>query len=82
MRQVLSLFGALLILIPFAANQLGRLASTATSYQLLNVVGSGMLAVIALLERQWGFLLLETTWVVVSVIGFARQRRQPVSGMT
>lgn len=78
MRQALALFGAVLILVPFAANQLGRLASTAASYQLLNVMGSGILAAIALLERQWGFLLLEGTWVVVSVIGFARQRRQPL----
>jgi len=73
-RQLVSLCGAFLILVPFAANQLGRLASTSVAYQLLNLVGSVTLGVIALLERQWGFVLLETVWAVVSLVGMARAR--------
>ncbi|MCC6317161.1 MAG: hypothetical protein IT361_05660 [Gemmatimonadaceae bacterium] len=77
MRQAISLFGALLILVPFAANQLGRMASDSRAFQLLNAVGAGILTVIALLERQWGFVLLEGTWSLVSVVGMVRTLRQP-----
>jgi hypothetical protein len=67
--QIVSVAGALLILIPFAANQFGRLNSSSLAYQLMNLLGSGTLAVIALIERQYGFLLLEGTWALVSLWG-------------
>ena len=31
------------------------------------LVGSGILAVLAWIDRQWGFLLLEGVWAVVSL---------------
>jgi hypothetical protein len=72
MRQVISIAGALLILAPFAASQLGRLKTSSLSYQLMNVVGAGTLTAIALLERQYGFILLEGVWTIMSLVGLRR----------
>jgi hypothetical protein len=41
------------------------------------------LAVLAYHERQWGFLLLEGVWALVSAYGFvARRRGTPVAPTT
>jgi hypothetical protein len=32
------------------------------------VIGSGVLAVDAVVEAQWGFLLLEGVWAIVSLV--------------
>ncbi|MEV0268959.1 hypothetical protein AB0H43_09305 [Hamadaea sp. NPDC050747] len=65
--------GSLLILAAFAAAQAGRLDLRSRTYLLLNLAGSGVLAVIALDQRSWGFLLLEGTWAIVSALSLLRR---------
>lgn len=60
--------GSLLVLAGFALAQLGVLDHKSRVYLVLNVVGSAVLAIDALLGSQWGFLLLEGVWAVVSAV--------------
>lgn len=71
-RQIVSLVGALFILAPFVASQLGRLGTSTLAYQILNLLGGATLTVVAILERQYGFVLLEAGWTAMSVVGLRR----------
>ncbi|MFC1431628.1 hypothetical protein ACEZDB_13340 [Streptacidiphilus sp. N1-3] len=75
-EQSVQIIGSVLILIPFALAQLGRVDPHARSYLLFNVVGSAVLAVDAAVGRQWGFLLLEGTWALVSLVGLVKHVRR------
>ena len=66
--DLVEILGALLILAAFAATQLRRLDAHSLPYLVLNVLGAGVLAVVAAVHRSWGFLLLEGTWTVVSAV--------------
>ena len=77
MSQLVQVFGSLLILAAFVAAQRGRLATTSRTYLLLNLAGSAILAVLAALGRQWGFLLLEGSWAVVSACSLRPTRPDP-----
>lgn len=63
---MIQIAGALAILVAFALAQFHVLDQHSYRYLLLNLVGAAVLAVAAYLERQWGFLLLETVWAAVS----------------
>jgi hypothetical protein len=76
MDQLVQIFGSLLILIAFAAAQRGALSAKSRVYVLLNLVGSTILAVLAAHERQWGFLLLEFCWAVVSSWALVQNLRE------
>jgi hypothetical protein len=75
--QIVSVLGSLLVLLAYVANQLGWLRATGIGYALANIVGSGTLAVIAALEEQWGFLLLEAAWASVSLVAVVGRRAKP-----
>lgn len=69
MIQVVSLAGAFLILIPFALSQLGRMAVKSLPYQAMNLAGSAMLTTVAVIGHQYGFILLEGVWAIMSAFG-------------
>jgi len=60
--------GSLLVLAGFALAQWGILDQKSLRYLILNAVGSTVLAINAVFERQWGFLLLEGVWAIVSAV--------------
>ena len=72
--QLVSVLGSLLVLVAYVASQFGRLSTNGLAYAFANIVGSGLLAVVAALEAQWGFLLFESAWASVSFVAVVRQR--------
>lgn len=66
MAQAIQIIGALIILGAFAASQLGEMQTDSRLYLLLNLVGSVILAILAVVEGQIGFILLEGVWAIVS----------------
>ncbi|HEV2088443.1 MAG TPA: hypothetical protein VGR21_09035 [Cryptosporangiaceae bacterium] len=71
-EQILQVVGAILILAAFILAQRGVLDQHSRSYLVTNAVGGALLAVLALLSRNWGFFLLETVWALVAVWGLIR----------
>ena len=69
MIQLISVAGALLILLPFAGSQLGRLSPHSFAYQIMNLTGAASLTAVAVIEVQYGFILLEGIWTIMSSIG-------------
>jgi hypothetical protein len=81
MDQVIQVIGALLILAGYAGSQLGALPVDSRAYLMLNLAGSAVLAYLAAADSQWGFLLLEGVWALVSLWSLSRVLRGlPVAG--
>lgn len=68
MGQLIQIVGSILVLAGFALAQWGLLDQKSPRYLVLNTIGSAILAVNAVFEAQWGFLLLEGVWAIVSAI--------------
>ena len=75
MSQVVQIVGALAILVAFVAAQLGVFDVRSWSYLWLNLVGALILGVVAWHERQYGFLLLEIVWTMVTAWGLVTRAR-------
>ena len=74
-EQLVQIFGAVLILAGFVAGQVGVLRVDSRPYLWLNLAGALILTLDAWRGRQWGFVLLEGVWAVVSAWGLATRRR-------
>ena len=73
MLQLIQIAAAVLLLAGFAAAQVKAATTTSRIYLAANTVGAGCLAAIAYLGRNWGFLLLEGSWALISLLGLVRR---------
>ncbi|HEY0779504.1 MAG TPA: hypothetical protein VGD56_16170 [Gemmatirosa sp.] len=73
--QLASLAGAAMILAAYVAYQRGWLGREDRSYNALNLVGSAILAWIAVADRRWGFIVLEGSWALLSLPPLLRPPR-------
>jgi hypothetical protein len=64
--QVISIIGAVLILVAYLAHQLRKMSAESAKYQALNFVGGFFLLVTAYAGRQYGFILMEGAWTLIS----------------
>ncbi|GAA2754130.1 CBU_0592 family membrane protein [Amnibacterium kyonggiense] len=75
MGQLVQVVGSLLVLAAFVGVQRGWFSAVSKRSLALNVAGSAVLAVEAVIEGQWGFLLLEGVWAIVSAVGLVAALR-------
>ena len=75
MGQTVQFAGAILILVAFILGQLRVLRLESYVYLWLNFVGSVVLTADAWHGQQWGFVLLEGVWALVSLWGIAARLR-------
>lgn len=70
--QAISIAGAVMVLIAYAAHQMERMRAETYVYQLLNLCGGAMLVAAAITTRQAGLILMEGAWVVISAYGLVK----------
>ncbi len=75
--QLSGLAGAAMILGAYASLQFGRLSRHDVLFNLLNLIGSLLLTVVALVDMRWGFILLEGVWALLSLHALLRPRALP-----
>jgi len=76
MDQVIQVIGALMILTAYAAAQTGRWSTDNAAYLWLNLIGSVILTVLAAISSNWGFLLLEGVWSLITAGSLLKRRRK------
>jgi hypothetical protein len=73
--QAVQVLGAALILAAFVLAQRHRLTTDSVLYLGLNALGAAILAVVAVVNRDVGFVILEVTWAIVSGVGLVQRVR-------
>jgi len=73
--QVMSVVGALMVLLAYGLNQGGIWRELHAGYLTLNIVGSLLLGVVAIVDQRAGFILLEFAWAGLGLVGVARAIR-------
>ncbi len=77
--QIVSLAGAALILLGYVALQFGWMGRENRWFNIVNFVGSALLAWVAIADWRVGFIVLEAAWAILSIPGIFRRRARAVA---
>lgn len=70
--QVMSVVGALMVLVAYGLIQSGVWRELDAGYLVLNIAGSLLLGIVAIADQRMGFILLEFAWAGLGMIGVVR----------
>ncbi|MSR78272.1 MAG: hypothetical protein EXS63_08650 [Candidatus Omnitrophica bacterium] len=73
--KLASLIGAFMILVGYFCLQRGWMKDKSVHYLLLNFFGGMLLAYTAILSGNWGFIILETSWTLISLVSLMQTFR-------
>lgn len=73
--QVISVVGAVMVLTAYGLNQGGIWRELHSGYLAMNIVGSLLLGMVAIVDGRVGFILLEFAWAGLGLLGVARAVR-------
>lgn len=82
MGQIASLIGATLILVAYFCSQRGWMKDKAVNYLSFNFVGGALLAYTAILSGNWGFIILEASWTLISLVSLVKVTNKEEKGIT
>ena len=75
MDQLTQIIGAALLLSAYGAMQLKWMRAESVAYNVFNAIGGLLLAIDAYRIEQWGFMVLEGAWGLLSLPGLWRALR-------
>ena len=70
--QLISVLGALMVLSAYGLLQGGIWRELNAGYLALNIVGSLLLGIVAIVDQRVGFIFLEFAWAGLGLVGVAR----------
>jgi hypothetical protein len=73
--QLISVMGALMVLSAYGLLQSGIWSELHVGYLAFNIIGSLLLAVVAIEDQRVGFIFLELAWAGLGLIGVVRAVR-------
>ena len=65
--QAISIFGAFCLLFAFFISSMQKLQHLVILSMTFNLLGSGLLAIVAIITLQYGFIILEAAWFTISI---------------
>jgi uncharacterized membrane protein len=74
--QIISLVGAILVLVAYFANSRHWLGPGDRGYNLMNLAGGLLLFWVAVVDRRAGFMILELTWALIAIPPLVRPREK------
>jgi len=72
--QIVGMLGMILVLLAFTFLKLNKITHKDLIYNLLNLIGSLLLAISAIYTRSYPFVILNSVWVVFSLLDIIRKK--------
>ncbi len=77
LHDVLGILGSTVIVLTYSLLQLQKLQSIDPSYSILNALGAGLILFSLTVEFNLSAFLVESFWLLISLIGIFRTLRNP-----